>query len=352
MEEFFGKTFYGNTISDWGISLLWIVGGIVLGKAMYWFISRVLKNITKRTKGKFDDLIVDMIEEPTSLASVLVFSWFALDRLHFTEDWHLFIGHVFYILITFNVAWLIARLVDSFIQEYVVPLAESTESTLDDQLLPILRKSLKALVWAMALIIGLDNAGYNIGALLAGMGIGGIALAMAAKDTVSNIFGGLTVFIDKPFAVKDRIVIDGIDGVVEEIGIRSTRIRNLNGRIVTIPNSGFASGQIENISSEPSRKISITLGLTYDIKPEKMQLAMSMLKDIVVQQQCAEDNVLVGFTGFGDFSLNISLIYYIKSGEDIFVTQSYINSEILKRFNEEGLEFAFPTQTIYTNPQK
>ncbi|MCK5539028.1 MAG: mechanosensitive ion channel family protein [Bacteroidales bacterium] len=351
MKEFFNAIYYQNTVGEWLIALSIIIGGAILGKLVYWFIGKVIKKYTNKTKTKLDDIIIDMVEEPIAFSIILFAGWYAIGTLSFPDNWGVFIGHVFYILVTFNVAWLIVRLLDSIIVEYVVPLAEESKSTLDDQLLPILRKSLKAAVWVMALIIGLDNAGYNIGTLLAGVGIGGIALAMAAKDTVSNIFGGLTVFIDKPFAVKDRILIDGIDGTVEEIGIRSTRIRNLAGRLVTIQNSTFTSNKIENISSEPNRKISLTLGLTYDTDESGMQKAMDILKKIATDNQSTEEKVLVGFTGFGDFSMNITFIYYVRSGESVLGVQTEINSEVLKQFNAAKLEFAFPTQTIYNIPQ-
>jgi MscS family membrane protein len=348
MKDFFSTSFYDNTVGEWIAALLIIIGGALLGRFIYWFIGKYIKRWTQKSKYKFDDILIDMIEEPVSLTIVLTASWYAIGMLHLSANCQNFTGHVFYILITFNVAWLLVRLIDAIILEYLVPLAANTKSTLDDQLLPILRKSIKVAIWILAFIVGLDNAGYNIGALLAGMGIGGIALAMAAKDTVSNFFGGFTVFIDKPFAVKDRIVIEDIDGIVEEIGIRSTRIRNLNGRVVTIPNSIFTSNKIENISSEPCRKISLSLGLNYNTSPDRMKFAIEILKEIVSNNIQLENKIAVGFTNFGDFSLNINLNYYIKTDADIIEVQSEINQEILNRFNAEKLEFAFPTQTIYT----
>jgi len=171
--------------------------------------------------------------------------------------------------------------IDALFEEYLVPLAEKTETTLDDQLLHVVRKLLRFVIWALGVIIGLNNAGYNVGALLAGLGIGGLALAMAAKDTVSNIFGGFTIFTDKPFQIGDRIRIDGFDGTVEEIGMRSTRLRTLAGTLVTIPNSRFSDSSVECVSAEPSRKVVATLGLTYDMSPGQMQQAMDTLGEII-----------------------------------------------------------------------
>ncbi len=350
MSEFFNKIYYGNTIGQWAITLVIIIGGVILAKLLYWFIGNFVKRLTRKTATKLDDILVDMFEEPIALVIVLSVSWYALSRLQLTDGWDKFIAHIFYILVTFNVAWLFVRLVDAIIQEYLVPLVEKSESNLDDQILPILRKAIKISIWIIALIIGLDNAGYNVGTLLASLGIGGLALAMAAKDTVSNFFGGIMIFADKPFTIKDRINIDGLDGTVQEIGIRSTRIRTLAGRTVTVPNSIFTNNKIENISSEPTRKIVLTLGLTYDTKGEQIEKAISILKDIAKNNPLVEDSTFSGFTGFGDFSLNILFIYYITKGKDILLAQTNMNLEILRLFNKEKLEFAFPTQTIITNP--
>ena len=234
----------------------------------------------------------------------------------------------------------------------MVPWAEKTESDLDDQLLPIIRKGIRSVIWIMAVIIGLNNAGYDVGAMIAGLGIGGLALAMAAKDTIANIFGGFTIFTDKPFKMGDRIQIGGVDGTVVEIGLRSTRIKTLSGRIVTMPNNSFGDSAVENVSSEPCRKIVLNLGLTYNTKPEQIEEAIEILKDIIVKNDSSEENVITSFNGFGDFALNIMFIYYIAKGEDIAQTQTDVNLQILKRFNEKNLEFAFPTQTLYNIEQK
>lgn len=137
-----------------------------------------------------------------------------------------------------------------------------------------------------------------------------------------------------------------------EIGIRSTKIRTLDGTLVTLPNSTFSDSAVENVSAEPSRKVVLNLGLTYDTTPEQMQRAIAILREIAAANGSLEEKVVCGFNAFGDFAMNILLIYYIRSGEDIVGVQSAMNLEILSRFNAEGLEFAFPTQTLYTIPQQ
>ena len=363
--EFWETEYYGNTILDYAISLGIILGAIIAAKLLYWLSKNVIKKMTAKTKTNLDDIIVDKVEEPVVFGLVLWATWYSLSLLNYpvseltAEDLEKgikipyshtrqFVNHLFNFLLVINVTWLVARLADALIEEYIVPITEKTESDLDDQLLPIFRKGLKIIIWTLGIVVGLNNAGYDVGAVIAGLGIGGLAFALAAQDTVKNFFGGVMIFADKPFQVGERIQIGDIDGFVEEIGIRSTRIKTLAGRMVTVPNSMFSEDAIENIDKEPTRKIVLNLGLTYDTTAEQMQQAMQLLKDISASHiDKIEEEVLVSFNAFGDFSLGILFIYYIKKEADILDTQTAMNLDILKKFNAAGLEMAFPTQTVY-----
>ena len=347
MSDFFAKTFYENTVSQWFIAFLLIALSAVAGRVLYWISVRMLKPLTKKTKTKVDDLLFDLCEEPLVLTVVLAGFWYSLNTLTLGDNIILFKKHAFFAAVVFNIAWLLVRVSDAFIKEYLTPITEKTENDLDDQLLPIARKAMRLIIWSTAVVVGLNNAGYNVGALIAGLGVGGLAFALAAKDSIANLFGGLTVILDKPFKMGDRIKMKGYDGTVIEIGLRSTKLQTLDGRKVTIPNADFASDPIENVSSEPNRKVVLNLGLTYDTTPERVERAMEILKEIAANNSSLEEKVILSFNAFGDFSLNVMFIYYIKSGEDIAGTQTQIDLAILKAFNAEKLEFAFPTQMLY-----
>ncbi len=352
MTEFFAKEFYFNTLGDWAISLAIIFGVLVAGKLIYWIFGRIMKTLTSRTKTKLDDIIIDMLEEPVVLGLTIGGVWFALARMSFPEDILLWINKVYWMMIAITITWLVARLVDAVIKEYIVPLTQKTDNDLDDQIIPIIRKAIRATIWILGVIVAMNNAGYNVGALLAGLGIGGLALAMAAKDTVANIFGGITIFTDKPFKINDRVKVGGFDGTITEIGIRSTRLKTLENRIVTIPNSKFTEGMVENVSSEPNRKVVLKLGLVYETTAVKLQNAMKALQAIVDETDTLEENCVISFTEFGDFSLGILFIYYIKKDADIMGSQTEVNMEIKNRFEQLGIEMAFPTQTMYTIAEK
>ncbi|MFT4545125.1 MAG: MscS family membrane protein [Bacteroidia bacterium] len=353
MLDFLEKDFYWNTVGEWLLALVIILGSVILGRVVFWVLSNVVKKFTAKTKTSIDDIIVDMIEEPMSFAIAILGIWYGLDSLNLPDAGHIWINRIYYLLIIFNIAWLANRLIDAIIEEYLVPIVEESESDLDDQLLPILRKGIHAVVWILAIIVGLNNAGYDVGALIAGLGIGGLALALAAQDTVANIFGGVTIFVDQPFTIKDWIKIDSHEGIIEEVGIRSTRIRTFEGRLITIPNKVFAESAIENVSAEPSRRVIVMLGLTYDMSHEKVQEALTILAEIHSQfSEHLEEKHLELFDSFGDFSLNVKFLYYIKKGEDVFGVNSRMKFEMLKRFNQAGLDFAFPTQTILASVEK
>lgn len=390
------KEYYGNTLLEYAITLGIILGAVIGAKLIYWISKNVIKKITARTKTNLDDIIVDKVEEPIMFGAVLGAAWYALGRLNFGVSkltpqeyieiytsnfgvppseqhlaemtvmdtsavdiggqvvsyipypyWESFVHHIFGFMLVVNITWLIVRLLDALIEEYIVPLAEKTKSDLDDQLLPLFRKGMKVIIWCLGIVVGLNNAGYDVGAIIAGLGIGGLAFALAAQDTVKNFFGGIMIFADKPFQTGERIIIGGIDGKVEEIGIRSTRVRTLEGRVVTIPNSKFSDDAVENVDREPTRKIVLNLGLIYDTTPDQMEQAMALLKQIADgHQDKIEAEPVIGFNAFGDFSLGIIFIYYIRKEADILGTQTAINLDILRKFNEAGLEMAFPTQTI------
>ena len=344
--EFLDTIFLGNPLREWGVALAWLLGGGVVGRLIYRWFSRRVKALAARTSSDMDDLIVDQIEEPIALAVVLLGAWFGYDHLRFGEGVDTFMEHVFSIAVALDVTWLAARLIDAVVGNFLAHVTERSESKMVGQVTPILRKTLRATVWVLGVIMALNNAGYDVGALLAGVGIGGLAMAMAAKDFVANIFGGITVFVDKPFVVGDRVQVAGIDGTVQEIGIRSTRIKTLAGRLVTIPNHKFTDGVVENVTAEPARKVRLDLGLTYDTTPERIERAIAILEEIIVAHVGTQDNTTVWFSGFGDFSLNVSAVYYVIKEADVTLTPGAINLEILRRFNEEDLAFAFPTQTI------
>jgi MscS family membrane protein len=233
------------------------------------------------------------------------------------------------------------------VEKILKPMTRKTDSKLDDQLLPILSKSVKVIIWIMAAIIIIRSFGYDVTAILAGLGIGGLAFAFAAQKTIADIFGGISILSSKPFVIGEMIESGGVLGKVEEIGLRTTKIRDLDGRVVTVPNSVIAEEKIKNIDSEPTRKILMNLGLTYDTSTQKIEKAMEIIKKSVNSNRGCQKEPLIFFTEFKDFSLNLLVIYYIADKETWQQVRHEVNMEIKREFDKEKISFAFPTQTVH-----
>jgi len=341
------QIYWGNSLESWGISILIIAGALVLNKIISLINKHIIQKITSKTKNRFDDILFRVLETPVLLGIALLAIWFAAARLELPPKVDKIILHAYHLLVVLNITWFVARLISALIEEFLIP-ASTSRSFIDANLIPLFKRSVLIVTWSIGVIMALNNAGVNVGTLIAGLGIGGLAFALAAQDTIKNIFGGFTIFTDRPFRIGDRIKVDGFDGFVEDIGIRSTRLRTLEKRLVTIPNYKIVEASVENISAEPMRRVMLKLGLTYSTSSAKMEEAISILKAIPSKVEGVTDKDLaVFFSDFGESALMITFIFFVKRGADVVQVPSNVNFEILKAFNSAGLEFAFPTQTVY-----
>jgi MscS family membrane protein len=341
---------YNNTLAEWLVSIGIIAGTFLIAKILFWISGNIIKKIIKKTRTNFDDLVIDRIEKPVIFGFVLAGIWFGLNYLNLSDKASTFISKAYYVTITFNIAWMVARLGEAIIVNYLAVFIKRSEETSSHQFVLVIKRGFNIVVWTTAAVLGLKNAGYDVGAILAGLGLGGLAFALAAKDSLTNLFGGIAVLTDKPFKINDRIQIDGYDGTVIDIGMRSTKLRTIAGnRVVTIPNHKLTTSYIENVTSEPSRKMSVVLNLTYNTNVENIQKAIDIIKEIDRDSPYTDEGSTVYFETFGPYSLDIRFYYFIKPEENYwYLAPNEINMQILKRFNEAGLEFAFPTQTIIT----
>lgn len=346
--EFLDYQFLGNSIEVWAVALAIIVGTLVATKIVYWVLSNILRKLTAKTKTNLDDVLIDKLEKPIRYSILIIGYWIAIHYIYIENEGVMnFLEAVASIAAVLTLTSITSRVFDALVTEVVQPMVEKTEGGADNYILPIISKAVKGIIWTFGIIIGLDNIGFDITAMIAGLGIGGLALALAAQDSVKNIFAGIMIFLDKPFKIKDRIQIEGFDGVVEEVGLRSTRIRTLDGRIVTIPNSTFTDNSVVNVTSQPALKIVLNLGLTYDTDEVGMQKGVDILRQIVADNSdILEEDCSAGFKDFGDFSLGILFIYYVKPEAHWLDSQNTISKEVLARFTAAGLDFAFPTQTL------
>ena len=247
--------------------------------------------------------------------------------------------------------WLCYRLID-VLALWMDAKADSTETKLDYQLVPLITKTLKVFVALLGGIFVLQNLSVDVGSLLAGVGLGGLAFALAAKDTVANFFGSVMIFIDKPFQIGDWIVIGGVEGTVEEVGFRTTRVRTFYNSLVTVPNATITNTNVDNYGMRKYRRYSTTLGLSYDTPVPKVQAFCETVRSLISGMPgMRKDYYLVEFHSFGDSTLNIMLYCFMicKDWNEELRIRTHLNLEIMRIAQELGVSFAFPTQTLHVD---
>lgn len=238
------------------------------------------------------------------------------------------------------------------IDYYLSGLAKRTNSKVDDVLAPLVGKSIRITIFVIVTLNVVQViSGKNITTILASLGVGGLAIALAGQDTIKNFFGSLVILADKPFEIGDRIIVDSHDGPVENVGFRSTKIRTLEGHLVTVPNSEMVNRTVQNIGKRPYIRRLAQITITYDTPIEKVDRAVEILKEILEGHEGMDPDLppRVYFNEFNDCSLNIIMIYWYHPPDywKYMEFSERVNMQILKRFNAEGIDFAFPTQTLY-----
>ena len=212
-----------------------------------------------------------------------------------------------------------------------------------------LKKTLKFLVFVLGGLILIQNLGVNITSLLAGLGIGGLAVALAAKDTLSNVFGSIVIVFDRPFVTGDWIQVENVEGTVENIGFRSTQIKTFYDSIISVPNSVLATAKIDNMGKRKSRRARFTLGITYDTPPEKIELFVEGIKKIIIDNPKTKKDFQVSFSDYADSSLNIfvNLFLLVAHWNEELQYKQIILLDILKLAQKLEIQFAFPSQSLY-----
>lgn len=337
---------WGNTLETWGISILFIVGAIIIVKLFSLLSKKVIKPFVSKTSNHLDDIFYYSLESPIKFAIILLGIWIAIHRLVYPDNFVKVVDNAYGILIVLNITWIFARLSSGLLQVYWGKRSNGNAS----KMMPIIKRAILVVVWIIGIVMALSNVGVNISALLGTLGIGGIAFALAAQDTVKNIFGAFTILTDKPFSIGDTIRLDSFEGTVVDVGVRSTKIMDYDKRIITFPNYKVTDASIINISSEPMRRVVLNIGLTYDTTAEKMKEALDILRAIpqrVENVSSKPSDAIANFSQYADSALVIMYIYFIEKQGDILGVTSNMNLEILKSFNEAGLNFAFPTRTVY-----
>ncbi|MBO6937227.1 MAG: mechanosensitive ion channel family protein [Deltaproteobacteria bacterium] len=323
------------------------------GMLMRFLVARVLfswvRRLLKKRKMKFDFDVLQRAANPIGTLAMTAFLWWTIPLLRFSVRVNQVATIALRVMAAAAAVLLVYRLVD-FGADIFARRAEKTETKLDDQVVPLIRKTLKVFVVAVGLIFVLQNLDVDVGSLLAGVSLGGLAFTLAARDTVANLFGSISVFADQPFQVGDWVVIEGHEGVVEEVGMRSTRIRTFYDSVIAIPNSVVANAAVDNYGRRRYRRCLVTLGLTYATTPEQMQAFVEGVRGILkANPKVRQDSYEVHFKDFGDSALEVMLYFFfeVESYSDEMKQRQNVFLEVMRLADAIGVSFAFPTQTLH-----
>lgn len=313
------------------------------------FLTRVwLRNWARKTATTFDDLLLNLLNGPIKIVAFIVFLRIGLEIFSWPALVQTILSKSFIVIVASTLTYVAIKFIDLAMGYWKQRVRPEADKSFEEQLFPVIRKTLKVFVVVVAVLVTLANIGVNINAALASLSIGGLAVGLAAQDTLANLFGAVAVFVDKPFRVGDRIQLTGVDGTVESIGMRSTRVRDLDGYHITIPNKTMGNATITNVTRRPNIKTEMNFGLTYETSAEKLKLAAKILQEIYGSHPQTHD-LLVSFNKFTDSTLNILVVHWWKGtdGKAYLAGLQEMNLKVKERFEAEKLGFAFPSQTLY-----
>lgn len=347
----FDLVYFGNPLLLWGYALGVVVLFIILSRISLFVSKNILTKLTAKTKSDFDDILIDLMEEPFAFFVVVMGFVVAFQLLTFEANINDFFYNAIKLLVMADIAWFAVRFIDSFFERIIKPITSKSKTKLDDQLVPWLKKSLKAVIVFMAVIIILDNMGIDVMALLAGLGIGGIAFAFAAQKTIADAFGGVSILFSRPFVVGDTIQFSGgaYTGKVEEINLRYTKLRDTEKHLVIVPNSILSGEILTNITGTTKRKVTWHIGLTYDTSNKKIEEAKKIIANAIKNCKYCDSEFTIALEEFATSSINILVIFHAKTGvwDDMVIARDAVGLEIKREFEKAKISMAFPTQTLY-----
>jgi MscS family membrane protein len=350
----------GNTIQDYS----WFFGAVLLGFIFKKLISKYLSHLLFKvlgTKGvevgidKFDKLLT----KPIGFFIMLSVIYVGSTHIEYPAVWNLvsekefglkmLINRGFSLVYVYSIFWIILKVID-FAGLILNKRAEATENKMDDQLIPFIVEIAKIITYIFALVVIVGNVfDSDITALATGLGIGGLALAMASKESLENLLGSFTIFFDQPFTVGDIVTVGSVTGIVEKVGFRSTRIRTFDKSLVTVPNKKMIDAELDNLGLRPVRRVKFNIGLTYETTPEQMKAIVTDIQEMINLHEKTNQDGRVRFQEFGSSSLDIMVMYFVDSPkwEDLINVKEDVNYKIMEIVKKHNSDFAFPSTTVY-----
>tara|TARA_Y100001968_G_scaffold121683_1_gene110719 strand:- start:7539 stop:8582 length:1044 start_codon:yes stop_codon:yes gene_type:complete len=333
------NSLYKTLITSFGLLIIGLIITLITSK----FTKNLLNKVANRTNNKIDDYIVKSLIDTVKPLGYLISLSIAWNELAINESIDNLITGIIKLICMIIIIRLINKLSFKVIQEWSVQINDKSISTMLTSLSPMIR----ALAWSIGIVFYLQNMGVQMTAIWALLSAGGIGAGLALKEPVQEFFEYITILLDKPFQNDQFIHIDGIWAKVERVGVRSTRLRSINGEIIVMSNSRLTNGVISNYAEMRNRRLVHKIGVVYGTSHEKMKKIPDIIKTIVDETSDAIFD-RCHFISFGDFSLDFELVYFISTSNYLsaMTAQQKINLEIMKKFETQNIDFAFPTQTI------
>jgi len=345
LTQLLNYSFYNNSGRDYLESLLFFVLALVILMLIQKIVLARLQKFSHRTKTEIDDVIINILAKIKPPFYLIIAFYLAVQSLHLSVSFKYWLNFLLAAILIYEGIRALEKIIAFFITQSLEKNNSSEQAVASFKTLNIF---IRIILWSIGLLLLLSNAGINITSLIAGLGIGGIAIALALQNVLGDIFSSFSILIDKPFQVGDFIKIGADMGTVEKIGIKTTRLRTLDGQILVVANQELTTARVENFHQAQKRRALFTLGLIYQSSREQLEKVPDIIKSIVASYELAEFD-RCHFKSYGDFSLNFEVSFYVKTDNyQVFLdVLEKINLDIFSHFQKEGIEFAYPTQLQY-----
>lgn len=340
---------WGNTGEQYAIALAIFVGLMIVFKIFQVIVLYRLKKLTNKTQTDIDDFVLGLVKNVKPPFYFMVAFYLATNFLDLNEFLKKVVFGAFVIILVIQVIITAQKVIDYFIKKKILKSDDEGGDKDKEAIVKLTAQLTKGALWIFGALLILSNIGVDVTSLIAGLGIGGIAIALAVKDILGDIFASFSIFTDKPFKVGDFIELSPNEkGTVEKIGVKTTRLKTRQGQQIVVSNKMLTEATIQNYRRMEKRQTSYILGITYETPKSKLKKVPAIIKKIIEEQKHASV-VRVYLKEFGDFSINFEVVFTMENPEyDLFTrTQHKIHLATLKAFEEEGIEFAYPTQTLF-----
>lgn len=337
-----------NSAAHYAIAALFLVAAVLLRRVVTTIIFNQLKKLASKTETTLDDKLFPALEGPVATFIMLVGIFSALKVLKLSEVNDRTIGYGSTVAFSLVIFWGLLRAFNALLDH-------AHEIAVERQMgvaafMPWIKKTLVAIFVVIGVLLTVQSLGYNVSTILSGLGIGGLAFALAAQDTIANLFGSIVVAIDQPFKIGETIKVGGNIGTVEDIGLRSTKLRLLDKSLIVMPNKMVASESIVNLSRFTGRRVEQVIGFTYDTTPTQMEEIVEAIRDLIKREaEVDAGSVMVYFRDFSASSLDLWIVYVVKDPDALkhFALRQRLNLAFMRAVEARGLSFAFPTQTLH-----